>query len=199
MGKKEELDLVEKVKAGDISSFEKLINLTSGKIYNLGLKFFKNKEDASDLMQEAYIKAYTNLKSFRGDSAFSTWLYSIATNVAQEKIRKDKRSKASNNKLKEALVSSDIKEMPDWTHNPVNYFKKQEMKTLLNKAIDSLPLKYRTVFILRDIEGFSISEVADMLNITKPTVKTRSHRSRLYLRETLGEFFKDKEKSRKFA
>ncbi|HNS33490.1 MAG TPA: sigma-70 family RNA polymerase sigma factor [bacterium] len=189
MGNNEETELVEKAKSGEMWAFEKLIRRTSGKIYNLGLKLLRNKEDASDLMQETYIKAYQHLNSFRGNSAFATWLYRIATNLALMKMRRDKQQKVSVETLKETSSYSMIKEMPDWTHNPVSYFKKQEMKDILNKAIDSLPSKYKSVFVLHDMEGFPIAEVADMLSLSEPAVKTRSHRSRMYLREKLAEYF----------
>jgi len=194
MGNNEEMELVEKAKRGDIRAFERLIMLTSGKIYNLGLKLLRNKEDASDLMQETYIKAYEHLGSFKGNSAFSTWLYRIATNLALMKMRKDKNKKVSVGQLRETSTPSIERDIPDWTHNPVNHFKKQEMKDLLNKAIESLPSKYKSVFVLHDIEGFPIEEVADMLSISVPAVKTRSHRSRLYLREKLAEYFNHGEK-----
>jgi len=189
MDNNQESELVEKAKRGDVEAFEQLIKLTSGKIYNLGLKLLRNKEDAADLMQETYIKAYEHLGSFKGNSAFSTWLYRIATNLALMKMRKDKQQKISVQSLKETSNHSLIKEMPDWTYNPVSHFKKQEMKNILDNAINSLPPKYKSVFVLHDMEGFPIAEVADMLSLSEPAVKTRSHRSRLYLREKLAEYF----------
>ena len=149
----------------------------------------KNNEDAADLKQETQIRAEEKLDPFRGDAAFSTWIYRIATNLALMKMRKDKTKKVTLDQPEETSMPSMVTEMPDWTHNPANYFKNNEMKDLLNKAIDSLPDKYKSVFVLRDIEGFPISEVAEMLSISQPTVKTRSHRSRLYLREKLVEYF----------
>jgi len=194
MGYAEEKQLVEKAKSGDIKAFEQLIKATSSKIYNLGLKLLRNKEDAADLMQETYIKAYEHIGSFKGNSAFSTWLYRIATNLALMKMRKDKNKKVTVEQLKEASNPSMAREMPDWTHNPAYHFRKQELKDLLNNAIDSLPRKYKSVFVLHDIEGFPIAEVADMLSLSEPAVKTRSHRSRLYLREKLSEHLQNKEK-----
>jgi RNA polymerase sigma-70 factor, ECF subfamily len=194
MGYGEEKQLILKAKNGDIKAFEQLIKTTSSKIYNLGLKLLRNKEDAADLMQETYIKAYEHLGSFKGNSAFSTWLYRIATNLALMKMRKDKNKKVTVDQLKEASNPSMAREMPDWTHNPAYHFRKQELKGILNSAIDSLPRKYKSVFVLHDIEGFPIAEVANMLSLSEPAVKTRSHRSRLYLREKLSEQLQNKEK-----
>ncbi len=195
MESRQETQLVEKARKGDIGAFEELIRMTGGRIYNLGFKLLRNKEDASDLMQETYIKAYEHIDSFRGNSAFSTWLYRIATNLALMKMRREKNQKVSTDEIKEAYDNSMVKEMPDWTHNPAYHFKNQELKDLLNRAIDSLPSKYRSVFVLHDMEGFPVSEVADMLSLSEPAVKTRSHRSRLFLRERLADYFKQGHKA----
>ncbi|MCX8082954.1 MAG: sigma-70 family RNA polymerase sigma factor [bacterium] len=188
-----ELVLVERAKNGDVKAFEDLIKTTSGKIYNLGLRMLHNKEDAADVMQETYIAAYENLPKFKGDSSFSTWLYRIATNFALMKMRKDRGRKVSEERLKEISKNLYDTTITDWTESPVDYLKKQELKETLDKAIESLPAKYRSVFVLHDIEGLPIAEVAEILSISPSAVKTRAHRSRLYLREKLSEYFKNKE------
>ncbi|MCM8762264.1 MAG: sigma-70 family RNA polymerase sigma factor [Candidatus Omnitrophica bacterium] len=183
--------LVERAKNGDMKAFEDLIKITSGRIYNLGLRMLHNKEDAADIMQETYIAAYENLPKFKGTSSFSTWLYRIATNFALMKMRKEKGRKVSEERLKDISKNLYNTAINDWTDSPVDHLKKQELKTALDKAIESLPPKYRSVFVLHDIEGLPIAEVADILSISKAAVKTRSHRSRLYLREKLSEYFKE--------
>lgn len=191
-----ELGLVERAKNGDIKAFEDLIKTTSGKVYNLGLRLLQNKEDAADVMQETYIAAYENLPKFKGNSSFSTWLYKIATNFALMKMRKEKGRKISEERLKDLSKHLYETTITDWTESPVDYLKQQELKETLNKAIETLPPKYRSVFVLHDIEGLPIAEVADILSISKAAVKTRSHRSRLYLREKLSEYFKGKQINR---
>jgi RNA polymerase sigma-70 factor (ECF subfamily) len=189
-----EIELVEKAKLGDTKAFEELMRRTQDKIYNLGIKFFGNKEDAADLLQETYIKAYESLPNFEGRSSFSTWLYRIATNFALMKLRKEKMKKVSIEELKEISDGSkDSIDFYDWSENPYLHYKNEELKEILNEAINSLPPKYKTIFILHDIEGLSIQEVAKILSLSVPTVKTRIHRSRLYLREKLSEYFKKKE------
>jgi len=189
----DEIELVEKAKLGDTKAFEELMKRTQDKIYNLGIKFFGNKEDAADLLQETYIKAYESLPNFEGKSSFSTWLYRIATNFALMKLRKEKMKKVSIEELKELSDGSkDSIDFYDWSENPYLHYKNEELKEILNEAINSLPPKYKTIFILHDIEGLSIQEVAKILSLSVPTVKTRIHRSRLYLREKLSEYFKKK-------
>ncbi len=189
MGTNGELALVEKAKNGDIRAFEDLMKTTSGRIYNLGYRLLRNKEDAADIMQETYMTAYENLPRFKGNSSFSTWLYRIATNFALMKMRKEKGRKVPVARLKESEDSVREIEFPDWSDTPVNHLKNQELKAILDKEINALPPRYRSVFVLHDIEGFSIAKVAEILSISEAAVKTRSHRSRLYLREKLSEHF----------
>ena len=185
-----EQQLVERAKNGDTKAFEELMKRTQTNIYNLGLRLLGNKEDAADLMQETYIKAYENLNRFEGRSSFSTWLYRIATNNALMKLRKEKSKKVSIEELKKFGDKSYKIEISDWSENPSSYFKSAELKELLQKAIDSLPPKYKSVFILHDIEGLPLAEVAQILSLSVPAVKTRVHRSRMYLREKISEYIK---------
>lgn len=189
MGTNGEIKLVEKAKKGDIKAFESLMKTTSGRIYNLGFRLLRNKEDAADIMQETYMAAYENLPKFKGNSSFSTWLYRIATNFALMKMRREKNKRVSVAELNETSDLYD-KALSDWSESPVDHLKNQELKEILDKAINSLPPKYRSVFVLHDIEGLGIAEVAEILSISGPAVKTRSHRSRMYLREKLSEYFR---------
>lgn len=196
MGTNGELELVEKAKNGDIRAFEHLMKTTSGRIYNLGYRLLRNKEDAADVMQETYMTAYEHLPRFKGNSSFSTWLYRIATNFALMKMRKEKGRKVPLARLKETEDSVYETEFPDWSDSPVDHLKNQELKEILDKEINALPPKYRSVFVLHDIEGLSIAEVAEILSLSEAAVKTRSHRSRLYLREKLSEYFRGRGEKR---
>jgi len=188
--KMSEQQLIERAKNGDTKAFEELMKKTQTNIYNLGLRLLGNKEDAADLMQETYIKAYENLDRFEGRSSFSTWLYRIATNNALMKLRKEKNKKVSIDELKKFGDKSYKIEISDWSENPSSYFKSAELKEVLQKAIDSLPPKYKSVFILHDVEGLPLAEVARILSLSIPAVKTRVHRSRMYLREKISEYIK---------
>ncbi|MFN4226745.1 MAG: RNA polymerase sigma factor [Candidatus Ratteibacteria bacterium] len=187
-----DLELVEKAKAGDNKAFEELVRKTQDKIYNLGLKILGNKEDAADLLQETYIKAYESLPKFEGKSSFYTWLYRIATNFALMKLRKEKYKKISIDEIKQMSNGTYKLEISDWSNNPQIQYRNEELKEILNEAINSLPPKYKTIFILHDIEGLSLSEISEILSLSISTIKTRIHRSRLYLREKLSEYFKKK-------
>jgi len=189
-----ELQLVERAKKGDRKAFEQLIKENQNKIYNLGLKLLGNREDAADLLQETFTKAYESLLTFQGKSSFSTWLYRIATNFALMKLRKEKRKKISINEIKHISDGLHRREILDWSWNPQSYFKNEELKAYLKDSIESLPPKYKTVFILHDIEGRSVAEVGQILSLSTPAVKSRIHRSRLFLREKLSNFLKENEK-----
>ncbi len=187
-----ETELVQRAKNGDNKAFEQLMLRNQGKIYNLGLKLLRNREDAADLLQETFIKAYQNLNDFEGKSAFSTWLYRIATNFALMKLRQRKARSVSLETMEEESRPVYNREILDWSDNPHAHLKNQELKMLLESAITSLPAKYKTVFILHDIEGFPVAKVSEILSLSIPAVKTRIHRSRLYLREKLSRYFKEK-------
>ncbi|MCM8758567.1 MAG: sigma-70 family RNA polymerase sigma factor [Candidatus Omnitrophica bacterium] len=186
-----ENELIERAKKHDHAAFEELVKRNQAKIYNLGLKLLGNKEDAADLLQETFINAYYALPKFEGKSAFSTWLYRIATNNAFMKMRKKKiplvRFESEKNDSEQPTGSFNI---PDWSNDPRAHLKNEELKMLIERSIDALPGKYRTIFVLHDIEGFSTEEISKMLNLSVPAVKSRVHRSRVFLRDRLSQYFR---------
>ncbi|MCX7705291.1 MAG: sigma-70 family RNA polymerase sigma factor [bacterium] len=185
-----ENELIERAKNRDNAAFEELVRRNQAKIYNLGLKLLGNKEDAADLLQETFINAYYALPKFEGKSAFSTWLYRIATNNAFMKMRKKKiplvRFETEKNDSDQQQVTFNI---PDWSNDPRAHLKNEELKMLIEKSVDALPGKYKTIFILHDIEGFSTEEISRMLNLSISAVKSRVHRSRMFLRDRLSQYF----------
>jgi len=186
-----ESELVTRAKAGDIKAFEDLMLKNQAKIYNLGLKLLQNKEDAADLLQETFLKAYQKMPEFEGRSAFSTWLYRIATNFALMKLRQSKPGKVSLNEMKGLTAGFHSQDIVDWSHNPQVHLKNQELKTLLEAAVASLPDKYKIVFVLHDMEGLPLEKVGEILSLSVPAVKSRVHRSRLFLRERLSKYFQE--------
>lgn len=181
--------LVEKSAGGDFEAFEELVRRTEGKLYAHLLRMTENAADARELLQESYLSAYRNLKSFKGDSAFSTWLYRIATNHALMHFRKkrpetglEELSIPTHEELKNRRIT-------DWDLDPAEAAHKKEVKKILDKAIMSLPPVYRAVVSLRDIEGLSTEETALRLGINAGAVKTRLHRARIHLREILSPHF----------
>jgi RNA polymerase sigma-70 factor, ECF subfamily len=188
---KEESVLVTEAKAGNYAAFEELVNRYEKKIYRLGLNLTGNPEDAEDLLQETFLKAFQHLPTFREDSRFYTWIVRIAINEGLMKLRKRRNSKEvpvdePTNDDGEVIP----REFADWRPNPEQELERVEMETILRNAAKALPATFRTVFFLRDVEGLSTEETAETLNLSVGAVKARLFRARLRLREDLSKIFK---------
>jgi RNA polymerase sigma-70 factor, ECF subfamily len=185
--------LVTAAKAGDYDAFEQLVNRYEQKIYRLGLNITGNPEDAEDVLQETFLKAFENLSRFREDSRFYTWIVRIGVNQALMKLRKRRTDKSVSldDPLQEdgELIPRDF---ADWKPNPEQLLGRTETREVLERAIRNLPESFRTVFQLRDVEGLSTEETADMLGLTISAVKARLFRARLRLREELAKVFKQR-------
>jgi len=187
-----EAELVERAKRGDGSAFEALVSRYAHRVYNLAYRMLGNKDDAEDVLQETFLRAYKNLSDFRGEGSFLAWILQIATNISRRKIRNNGRMLRSLDEEIELEEDTLTPQLPDWTHaSPEKLLMDKELQEYLQKAINTLPEKYRTVFVLRDLEGFSTQAVAKMLGITENNVKQRLHRARLALRKMLEEYFKE--------
>ncbi len=189
----EELDLVNRAKAGDSSAFSQLIGKYEGKIFRLAMNITQNREDAEDVLQEAFFKAYEHLDQFQGNSKFYTWVVRIAVNQALMKLRKRKTDRTVS--LDEQIDTGEdmvVREVAAWDPDPEERYSQDEMKSILSEAIDGLQPIYKTVFTLRDVDGLSTEETAEVLDLTVPAVKSRLLRARLQLRDRLNRFFKRK-------
>ena len=188
---KDDLALVAEAKAGSYEAFEELVNRYENKIYRLGLNVTGNPEDAEDVLQEAFLKAFQHLGEFRADSRFYTWLVLIAVNEGLMKLRK-RRSDRSVPMEDEVGEDGELipRELADWKPNPEQIFAQAEIESILRDAAQKLPPTYRTVFLLRDVEDLSTAETASVLNLSEGTVKARLFRARLMLREELSKVFK---------
>lgn len=187
----EELALVEAARRGDVGAFEQLIKRYDRNVFRIAQHITQNREDAEDVVQDAFIKAYQNLGQFQGNSKFYTWLVRIAVNEALMKLRRRKTSKTvSIDEDVETEDGSMPREVADWGPNPEQLYGQSELGDILQKTIQGLPQSFRTVFVLRDIEGLSTEETAEMLNLSVPAVKSRLLRARLQLRERLNRYFK---------
>jgi RNA polymerase sigma-70 factor (ECF subfamily) len=180
---------------GDRSEFARLVEAYSGFIYRLALKLLEDPQDAEDVLQETFIKAYRALPNFDGRSSLSTWLYRIATNEALMLMRRHKVSTVS---IEEPDESSEEQQEPlqilDWCCAPEVELMSGEARRVLDQAIDTLPESLRVVFVLRDIEGLSTLETAEVLNLSETAVKTRLSRARLRLREQLTGYFGERQR-----
>jgi RNA polymerase sigma-70 factor, ECF subfamily len=189
----DELQLVTAARAGDISSFESLVNRYERKIFRLGMNITGNREDAEDVMQEAFLKAYQHLPEFEGNSRFYTWLVRIAVNQALMKLRKRRPNQVSLDEEIETGEDSFFRDVEDWGPSPAERFEQTQLHEILNSAISELDPSFRIVFQLRDIEEMSTEETADVLHLSVPAVKSRLLRARLKLRQKLNRYFRRSE------
>lgn len=189
----DESALVVKAQAGDVAAFTELISRYERKIYRLAKHITESDEDAEDVLQESFLKAYEHLDGFQGNSKFYTWLVRIAVNEALMKLRKRKSDKTVS--LDDNGSDGDepiIREIAVWDGNPEQRYSSEELRGILDTAIQNLKPSFRTVFVLRDVEELSTEETASMLNLSIPAVKSRLLRARLELRERLTRTFKKK-------
>jgi len=189
----DESALVAQAKAGDQNAFGELVSRYERKIYRLAKNITRNDEDAEDVLQDAFLKAYSHLDNFKGDSKFYTWIVRIAVNEALMRLRKRKTDRSvpldEPMDLGEETVN---REIAVWEDNPEQRYSKEEWRHILDEAVESLKPDFRTVFVLRDIEELSTEETAEALGISVPAVKSRLLRARLALREKLTRQFKRK-------
>lgn len=175
--------------AGDRAEFARLVDAYSSPIYRLGLRMLGNPQDAEDVLQNTFLNALTHLPGFEGRSSLATWLYRIAANEALMLIRK-RKPEIELEPVEGGEHAEDLKpaQIVDWSALPEDKLLSGEGKNVLDAAIQSLPEPLRIVFILRDVEGLSIKETAESLNLSETNVKTRLLRARLSLRETLSAY-----------
>jgi RNA polymerase sigma-70 factor, ECF subfamily len=193
VAKEDEHLLVAAAKSGDAAAFEELVERYERKIFRLTMNITRNKEDAEDSMQDAFLKSYAHLKDFAGDSRFYTWLVRIAANEALMRLRKRRPNQFS---LDEPIEGEDDLmpvQLEDWGPSPEQRFAQTEMREILSGVIDELEPDYRTVFALRDVEELSTEETAKALGISVPAVKSRLLRARLKLRDKLNRYFRQGE------
>ena len=186
-------DFVDAVNKGDIKKFDKLIDKYSDKIFRLSYGIVGNAQEAEDMVQEIFMKAYKNLSKFRGDANFGTWLYRITVNHCLGKARGKKKFKTAPLEYIDPQGSpNEYKtiEIEDMRYNPEENFLGRELKEKLFGVIGSIPVENRMVIILRDIEEYSNEEVGKMLNLSVPTVKSRLHRARVFVREKMEKYLR---------
>jgi RNA polymerase sigma-70 factor (ECF subfamily) len=189
----DELALVEASRAGDTRAFSELVERYERKIYRLAKHITQNDEDAEDVLQESFMKAYTHLDSFQGDSKFYTWLVRIAVNEALMKLRKRKSDRTvSLDEPQDTGEDLVTREIAVWDDDPEKKYSREELAEILDEAVQSLKPSFRTVFVLRDIEELSTEDTAQTLGISIPAVKSRLLRARLQLREKLTRYFRRK-------
>ena len=186
-------ELIAQARTGNARAFSDLLERYERKIFRLAQHITQNREDAEDVLQETFLKAYEHLDQFQGNSKFYTWIVRIAVNQALMKLRKRKTDRTVS--IDEGIDTGEdivIREIAAWDENPEQRYSRDEMNEILSNAVESLAPAYRTVFVLRDVEELSTEETAEALDLSIPAVKSRLLRARLQLRDKLTKFFKQK-------
>jgi RNA polymerase sigma-70 factor, ECF subfamily len=185
-------ELVEALRRQEADATERLVERFGDRVYRLTMRITGSKEDAEEAAQDALWTAARRIDSFKGESAFGSWLYRIAANSAYQKLR-TRKQRSREIAMDEVLPSLDgdgrhFEPMDDWTNRVDERALQGELRHVLEEAIDALPADYRTALVLHDVEGLSNPDVAESLGISLPAVKSRVHRSRLFVRKRLAEY-----------
>ena len=190
--------LVERVRSGDVSAYDTLVRKYERQVFRIAQHITQNREDAEDVMQDAFLKAYEKLDQFQGNSKFYTWLVRIAVNESLMRLRKRRTGKmVSIDEDMETEEGTVPRDLADWAPDPEQNYSQSELAEILRKTIRGLPQGFRIVFVLRDVEGLSTEETAETLGLSVPAVKSRLLRARLQLRERLSRYFRKKTGPRK--
>ena len=188
----DEVQLVERARAGDLEAFEELLGRHQQRVMRVVLSILKEPMDAEEVAQDVFLTVFEKIDHFRGDSSFSTWLHRVAVNAALMRRRKSKADRSV--PLDDVMPSFDERghlavDIADWSQQAGDPVLAREAGEVIEAAVEKLDEMYRTVFGLRDVQGFSIEETAEILELSVPAVKSRLHRARLFLRRELAEYF----------
>jgi RNA polymerase sigma-70 factor, ECF subfamily len=187
--------LVERIRGGDPSAFEALMHRYEDRVFRLAVGMMKNREDALEAVQDAFLSVYRRIDSFRGDSSFSTWLYKVALNSVYMKLRsRSRHDKVDSLEDLEGIldpVKTRILMPPrGWSEHADDHLLRKELAREIREAIAALPEEYRAIFTLREVEDLSNQEVANILGLSLAATKTRLHRARLFLRQRLSSYLR---------
>jgi len=189
-----DFELIQAINSGRTDKFHDLVKRYEQKLYNFSLRMCRDHSDAEDMIQETFLNVFKYLKSFRYETKFKNWLYKVAASTCIKKRRKSKFAPDKELSLDEFRPGNEAEvpdHVPDWALMPLDKLLNHELSSTINQEILSLPKKYRLVIVLRDIEGFSTAETAQILSLSPSNVKVRLHRARLYLRDKLKGYFEN--------
>jgi RNA polymerase sigma-70 factor (ECF subfamily) len=190
--KEDEQSWLEQAKAGNCAGFEKLAKAYEDSIYNFALKMCGHVEDAKDILQETLFAAFQSLREFQGRSKLSTWLFKVAMSACQKMRRKGKFQPDYHLSLDQLLPHLEERSLgQEFDRGPEEVASEKEKRRVLEQAIRTIPLRYRLVLVLRDLQGFSTEEASDILRLSVPVVKVRLHRGRLFLRRKMQEYSRE--------
>jgi len=184
----DDVPLLDRVLAGDVLAFEELVQRHEQRVYRITMAITGNHQDAEEAMQDTFLKAHRHLSGFERTSKFSTWLTRIAVNEALQ-CRRRQRATESLDELTSTEEGMVPKQLQDWHDDPEKTYSKQQMRDIVEQAIQSLPTQYREAFVLRDVQGLTTEEAAEALGLSRPALKSRLLRARLMMREALAVHF----------
>jgi RNA polymerase sigma-70 factor (ECF subfamily) len=186
-------ELVARARQKDFAAFEELLDRYEDKVFRLAYRFVRNESEAKEILQDTFLLIWRKLDTFKGDAQFSSWVYRVAANTALMRLRSQRRHpEISTEELPSGYLDQN-RNLPaageNWSRRPDDELQSKELRGHIQEAVDALPDLYRTVFLIRDVEGLSTEETAEVLGVSIPTVKTRLHRARLALRAAIGDYF----------
>ncbi len=188
-------DLVGRARHQDVAAFEELIGRHEERVYRLAMRFVRNETDAREILQETFLSAWRNLEAFAGKAQFASWLHRVAVNASLMLLRAQRRhpqvsvDEVAPEMLDQAVDAARALGGADWSKRPDEQFQSEELRRHIQEAVNALPEAQRNVFLMRDVDGLSTEETAEVLELTVPNVKTRLHRARLALREAITKYF----------
>jgi len=185
-------ELVRLAQGGDTRAFDELVSRYRDRVFRLSFKILRHEDDAAEAMQDAFLSAYRGIKNFKAESTFSTWLYRVATNASLMKYRKRRDDHVSLEQSQSRVPDAEPLAIPDWSQQPLEELLDDETRQVMEDGLRRLPEDLRIVFILRDEDGHSNAEVAEMLQLSVAAVKSRLHRARIALRDRLDRYFQDR-------
>ena len=186
--------LIQAINSGQVEKFGDLVKSYEHKLYNFSLRMCRDPVDAEDVVQDTFLNVFRYLKDFRYETKFKNWLYKVAASICIKQRRRSKFAPDRELSLDEFRIKEEAEvptQIPSWALMPLDKLLNDELSATMNKAILSLPQKYRLVIVLRDVEGFSTDETAQILDLSPSNVKVRLHRARLSLRDKLKGYFDD--------
>lgn len=186
--------LVARSKNGDADAFEELVSLYERKIYTVAYRIMGNHEDANDLAQEAFLRAFQSIGNFRGEASFLTWMCRIVTNLCRDELRKKYRTQIESLDEEITLGEGEVKkQVASSEPGPAELYEKKELQEKIQELINTLSPEFRLALVLRDIQGFTYEEIAEQLECSLGTVKSRINRARKYLKDKLVQDWEQKE------
>jgi RNA polymerase sigma-70 factor (ECF subfamily) len=194
--KDEDFDLIQSINSGQDERFQDLVERYEQKLYNFSLRMCRDHRDAEDMVQDTFLNVFRYLKDFRYETKFKNWLYKVAASTCIKKRRKSKFAPEKELSLDEFRPNDEAEtpeQVPEWALMPLDKLLNAELAGVINRAILSIPKKYRMVIVLRDIEEFSTAETAQILDLSPANVKVRLHRARLFLRDKLKGYFENEQ------